>query len=254
MACRAATAARRCGLTRVAEGEQAEQTPACPSGRPATRRCGPGLQAKQRSASSTPSGRPAPASSACCPARSRAPCTVARDAAAGEALHALRAAGVAVAASPHRARRAPAGARCRAAARRPVAAAVRLAIAVGRLQRRQRRLAFGERAGLVESDRGDRCASSSASASLIRMPCRAATPVPAMMAAGVARPSAQGQAITSTATALRIAGSQSPPYQAPAGQRQRRQCQHHRHEHGADAVDEPLDRRLGGLRRFRPAE
>ena len=45
------------------------------------------------------------------------------------------------------------------------------------------------------------CASSSACASLIKMPCCAATPVPAMMATGVASPSAQGQAITSTATA-----------------------------------------------------
>ena len=33
------------------------------------------------------------------------------------------------------------------------------------------------------------------------MPWRAAAPVPAMIAAGVARPKAQGQAITSTATA-----------------------------------------------------
>jgi hypothetical protein len=54
------------------------------------------------------------------------------------------------------------------------------------------------------------CATSSASASLIRMPWRAATPVPAMIAVGVARPSAQGQAITSTATALISACSQSP--------------------------------------------
>ena len=52
-----------------------------------------------------------------------------------------------------------------------------------------------------------RCAISSACASLIRMPCCAATPVPAMMAAGVARPSAQGQAITSTATACSRASS-----------------------------------------------
>ena len=39
----------------------------------------------------------------------------------------------------------------------------------------------------------------------MRMPKRAATPVPAMMAAGVAKPSAQGQAITSTDTARKIA-------------------------------------------------
>mmetsp|Transcript_61822 Transcript_61822/g.146361 ORF Transcript_61822/g.146361 Transcript_61822/m.146361 type:complete len:238 (-) Transcript_61822:323-1036(-) len=44
----------------------------------------------------------------------------------------------------------------------------------------------------------------------MRMPCRAATPVPAMMAVGVARPRAQGQAMTSTATALMSACSQSP--------------------------------------------
>ena len=55
------------------------------------------------------------------------------------------------------------------------------------------------------------CATSSASASLMRMPCRAAIPVPAMIAVGVARPSAHGQAMTSTATALRMAASQLPP-------------------------------------------
>jgi hypothetical protein len=64
-----------------------------------------------------------------------------------------------------------------------------------------------------------RCASSSACASLIRMPCFAATPVPAMMAAGVASPSAQGQAITSTATA-RISAAPCPhPCPQPAQQR-----------------------------------
>ena len=54
------------------------------------------------------------------------------------------------------------------------------------------------------------CARSSASASLIRMPCCAATPVPTIIAVGVARPSAHGQAITNTATALSIASCQSP--------------------------------------------
>ncbi len=49
-----------------------------------------------------------------------------------------------------------------------------------------------------------RCAVSSASASLISTPWRAATPVPAMIAVGVASPSAHGQAITSTATAFRM--------------------------------------------------
>ncbi len=54
-------------------------------------------------------------------------------------------------------------------------------------------------------------ATSRDSASLIRMPWRAATPVPAMIAVGVARPRAQGQAITSTATALTRACSRPTP-------------------------------------------
>ena len=48
-------------------------------------------------------------------------------------------------------------------------------------------------------------ACSSAPASRMRMPFSAPLPVPTMMAVGVARPSAQGQAITSTATTLRMA-------------------------------------------------
>ena len=47
------------------------------------------------------------------------------------------------------------------------------------------------------------------------MPWRAATPVPAMMAVGVARPSAQGQAMTSTATAF-----SSPACHCPASRPQ----------------------------------
>ena len=52
---------------------------------------------------------------------------------------------------------------------------------------------------------------SSASASLMRMPNFAATPVPAMMAVGVASPSAHGQAMTSTATARMMATSSPAP-------------------------------------------
>ena len=62
---------------------------------------------------------------------------------------------------------------------------------------------------LSKATTSSRCASSSACASLMRMPCRAATPVPAMIAAGVARPSAQGQAITITATD-RISATSKP--------------------------------------------
>ena len=43
-------------------------------------------------------------------------------------------------------------------------------------------------------------ARSSASLFLNRMPCSAPLPVPTMIAVGVARPSAQGQAMTNTAT------------------------------------------------------
>jgi len=43
------------------------------------------------------------------------------------------------------------------------------------------------------------------------MPARAPCPVPTITAVGVARPSAQGQAITSTATPLTSAGASSPP-------------------------------------------
>ncbi len=55
-----------------------------------------------------------------------------------------------------------------------------------------------------------RWAISRASASLMRMPWRAATPVPTMTAVGVASPRAHGQAMTRTATALRMPASQLP--------------------------------------------
>ncbi len=50
-----------------------------------------------------------------------------------------------------------------------------------------------------------------ASPDLIRMPPLAPTPVPTIIATGVARPSAQGQEITSTAIALDMAASKPPP-------------------------------------------
>ena len=51
------------------------------------------------------------------------------------------------------------------------------------------------------------CRFSSASALLMSMPNSAALPVPTMMATGVARPSAQGQEMTSTEMALERANS-----------------------------------------------
>ena len=47
-----------------------------------------------------------------------------------------------------------------------------------------------------------RWASSSAAPSRIRIPCSAPLPVPTMIAVGVARPMAHGQAMMSTAIAL----------------------------------------------------
>ena len=99
-----------------------------------------------------------------------------------------------------------------------------------------------------------RWAISSASASLMRMPWRAATPVPTMTAVGVASPSAHGQAMTRTATALRIATSQSPVPRPHAEQRDERDRHHRRHEHLAHAVDEALDGSLAGLRRLDRAD
>ena len=60
-----------------------------------------------------------------------------------------------------------------------------------------------------------RWAISSATASLIKIPCRAAAPVPTIIAVGVARPSAHGHAITRTATAF-----SSPICQSPVAQPQ----------------------------------
>ena len=51
------------------------------------------------------------------------------------------------------------------------------------------------------------CARSKVAMSLIKMPARAAAPEPVMIAVGVAKPKAQGQAMTNTATALMSACS-----------------------------------------------
>ena len=56
-----------------------------------------------------------------------------------------------------------------------------------------------------------RCVDSSTSGPLIRMPSCAPRPVPTINAVGVARPSAQGQAMISTATAAVNAAATGPP-------------------------------------------
>ena len=78
-------------------------------------------------------------------------------------------------------------------------------------------------------------------------PSCAPRPVPTSSAVGVARPSAHGQAMISTATAAanarpRVAGAD------PEAERRGGDRQHDRDEDRRDAVGEPLDGRLAGLR------
>ena len=91
---------------------------------------------------------------------------------------------------------------------------------------------------------------SSASAFLISTPASAPRPVPTMIAMGVASPSAQGQAMISTATALTSACAKRGcgPEQAPSHKGQRRDGNHHRHEPGSDAIGQALNRRAAALR------
>ena len=94
-----------------------------------------------------------------------------------------------------------------------------------------------------------RPARSSASLFLNRIPYSAPLVVPTMIAVGVARPSAHGQAMTSTATALIMAPDQSArantnqPTNVTSAMRD-----HGRHEIRADPVGQLLDRRLAALR------
>ena len=81
------------------------------------------------------------------------------------------------------------------------------------------------------------------------MPSSAPRAVPTATAAGVARPSAHGHAITSTAImrSSAIAAVAAPSTQ-PADERQRRDREHGGHEHRRHAIGEPRDRRLLALR------
>ena len=79
-------------------------------------------------------------------------------------------------------------------------------------------------------------------------------PVPTMIAVGVARPRAQGQAITSTAMAGISACPTAWPVSKPADEGQQGQAEHHRHEDGGDAVGQALHRRLGALRLLHQAD
>jgi hypothetical protein len=117
--------------------------------------------------------------------------------------------------------------------------------AVRRHHRGERRLALGERAGLVEGDHRDACATSSASASLMRMPWRAATPGAGHDGRRRGQPQRAGAG--DDQHRHRVDERLFPvtrEAEAPAQQGEQRDDQHHRHEHRADAVDDALDRRL----------
>ena len=81
---------------------------------------------------------------------------------------------------------------------------------------------------------------SSTSPPLMSTPSWAPRPVPTMMAVGVARPSAQGQAMMSTATAAVKASSAGWPVSEPAGERGDGDGEHDGHEDGGDPVGQAL--------------
>ena len=91
---------------------------------------------------------------------------------------------------------------------------------------------------------------SRASAFLIRMPACAARPTPTMIDIGVARPSAQGQAMISTVTAATSAKAKRGcgPKTAQAANASSAADNDRRHEPGGDLIGEPRDRRARALR------
>ena len=95
----------------------------------------------------------------------------------------------------------PADARCRVPGWRPAAAARPRSRARAR-RPRPARLALGQRAGLVDDQRVDLLQQFQRLGVRNSTPAVAPRPVPTMIDIGVARPSAQGQAMISTATAL----------------------------------------------------
>ncbi len=102
---------------------------------------------------------------------------------------------------------------------------------------------------------------SRASALRISTPAAAPRPVPTMMDIGVARPSAQGQAMISTATAVtqRVRRSGAAAQRRPSRRRRAGGEDHRGNEIGGDAIGQALDRRAAALgfadhaRRFAPA-
>ena len=80
------------------------------------------------------------------------------------------------------------------------------------------------------------------------MPSCAPRPVPTSSAVGVASPSAHGQAMISTATAVVIANAALAPSSSQKPSVAEREGDDDRHEDRGDAVGKPLDGCLAGLR------
>ena len=93
-----------------------------------------------------------------------------------------------------------------------------------------------------------RWVSSSAAPPLMRMPFSAPLPVPTMMAVGVARPSAQGQAMTSTAVKMVMLNTTLWPLRSQAAPASEGDQHDDRHEVSRDHVGELRDRGLRALR------
>ena len=89
---------------------------------------------------------------------------------------------------------------------------------------------------------------SRASALRMRMPSAEARPQPTIMATGVAKPIAHGQATSRTAMELSTAVPKFEPMSHQPRNVRRGHQQHGRHEHPADAVGQPFERRLGAQR------
>ena len=111
----------------------------------------------------------------------------------------------------------------------------------------ERHLAGGDGAGLVEDDRVDAPGRLEHLGAADEDPQLAPRPVPTSSAVGVARPSAQGHAMISTATAAPNGGRGAGAGDEPGREGRGREHDDDRHEDRRDAVREPLHGGLAGL-------
>ena len=106
------------------------------------------------------------------------------------------------------------------------------------------RLALGQRAGLVEHDRATRPEPFEGLGVANRTPASAPLPVPTMIDVGVARPSAHGQAMISTADRVEHGQVERRmrAERVPDDEREDGQAEHRRHEVAGHDIGQALDR------------